>query len=112
MQSTVIAVRRFMGPVVLECRVELVEETHVVLEIEAQVFHAVFEHRDAFNTHAEGEARVFFGVYAVCPQYVGVNHAAAHDFEPAGTLAHRAALAPAEVARYVDLGRRFGEGEI
>ena len=53
----------------------------------------LFEHCDAFNPHAEGEARVFFGVYAVCLEYVGVYHAAAHDFEPAGMFAYVASFA-------------------
>ena len=88
------------------------EEPHVVFEIETQVLHAVLEHGDAFNTHAEGESGIFFRVDIVGFQYVRVYHAATHDFEPSRALADVAALAAAEVARHVDLGRRFGEGKV
>ena len=40
-----------------------------------------------------------------------MHHAAAHHFQPAGLLAHAAALAGTHHALHVDFGRRLGEGE-
>src|SRR5690606_34971075 len=40
-----------------------------------------------------------------------MHHAAAHDFQPAGLLAHTATLAAAHHALHVDFGGRLGEGE-
>ena len=76
------------------------------------VINFVFEHGDTFDAHAEGEARIFLRIDAVGLQYVGVDHAAAQNLQPARALADRTALAAAEVARDVDLGRGFGEGEV
>ena len=45
-------------------------------------------------------------------QHVGVHHAAAAQLEPAGLGARAAALALAEQAVDVELGRRLGEREV
>ena len=42
----------------LQRRVKLVQEAHVVLEVEAQVLHAILQHGNTLNTHTEGEARI------------------------------------------------------
>ena len=40
----------------LQCAVKLVQESYVVLEVEAQVLHTVLQHSDTLNTHTKGEA--------------------------------------------------------
>ena len=95
----------------IQLGIELAEEAHVVFEIEPQVAHAVFEHGDTFDAHAEGEARIFLRIDAVGLQYVGVDHAAAQNLQPTRALADRTALAAAEVARDVDLGRGSVKGK-
>ncbi len=42
------------------CSSKLVEESHIVLREESQVFDAVFEVGDTLNAHAEGKTAVFF----------------------------------------------------
>src|SRR5688572_30794934 len=66
---------------------ELLEESHVVLVEQADVLDAVFEHGHALYTGPEGESRDLLRVVADGLEHGGVDHAAAEDFEPAGTLA-------------------------
>ena len=77
-------------------RFKLFQETDVVLEIEPEVAHLVFEHCDALNAHTEGETGIFLAVDAAVFQHVGVNHSTAQNLEPAGALADVAALAAAD----------------
>src|SRR6476659_6446950 len=86
------------------------EPAHVGLEEGAQVRHPVFEHGDAVDPHAPGEALVFLGIESAIAQDVGMHHPAAENLEPVIALAetHLALLAP---ALDVDLKRRLGEGE-
>ena len=67
----------FSNHIILICRFELAQESDVVFEIESQVAHLIFQHGNAFNTHAKGETCVFLAVDAAVFQHVGVNHAAA-----------------------------------
>lgn len=83
---------------------ELTEETDIVLGEEAEVAHLIFQIGDALDTHAEGEAAVDLRVNAAGLKDIGIHHAAAKDFNPAGVLAERASLAAAEVAGYIHLG--------
>ena len=79
-------------------QLKLLQELQVVLEEQAQVVDAVFQHGDAFHTHAEGETGVFFWVDAAGSEDVGVAHATTQDFNPTCVLADVAALATADVA--------------
>ena len=93
-------------------RFKLTQEAGIVLGEHAQVLDLILQVGDTFDAHAEGVARVLGAVDAVELEDVGVNHAAAQDFYPTGTLAERTALAAADVARDVHLGARLGEGEV
>ena len=77
----------------LDGRLELAEEADVVFEVVAEVFDLPLEHGDALDAHTEGEAAVDFGIDAGGTEDVGVDHAAAENLEPAGTLADVAAFA-------------------
>src|SRR5574340_617927 len=79
--------------------VELLEEAQVTLVEQAQVVHAVAQHREALHAQPEGETEIFFAVDVDVLQHVGVHHAAATDFQPAAVPAH------------VHLGRWLGERE-
>ncbi|MNQ71462.1 hypothetical protein D3C85_861300 [compost metagenome] len=77
----------------------------------AQVRDAVFQHGQAINAHAEGEALILIRVDAAVAQHIGVHHAAAENLQPIlafvqGQLAARA------VAADVHLRRGLGEGEV
>ena len=83
----------------------------VVLPERAQVGQAVPEHGDALDPEAEREALPLVRVEADVAEHVGVDPAGAAHLDPAGVLAHRAALAVAEEAGDVELDRRLGERE-
>lgn len=91
---------------------ELLQKAQIVVPELANIGDAVFEHGDPFWPHAEGETGVNFGIVAAVAQDVGMDHAAAENFQPAGVFAHLTALAVAEEAGYVHLGAGFGEGEV
>lgn len=92
--------------------IELFQEAQIVFEIETEVADLVFEHSHALDAHTEGETGVLVAIYPTCLQDIGVDHTAAKDFEPAGAFADVAALAAADIARDIHLGRRFGKGEV
>src|SRR5260370_5818817 len=91
---------------------KLLQETHVVLEERAQVVDAVAEHGEAVDAHAEGVTGELLRVVAHAGEHVGVHHAGAQHFQPAGVLADLAAAPAAERMRDVHLGGRVGEGEV
>jgi hypothetical protein len=63
------------------------EPADVAGEELAQVGDAVFEHGQAVEADAEGEALVLFRIKPAVDQHVGVDHAAAQNFEPLTGLA-------------------------
>lgn len=64
---------------------ELVEESQVIFEEQADVGDVVFSHGEPFYAEAEGPAGVSFAVYAYSVEYVRINHAAAAHLDPAFT---------------------------
>eukprot|EP01037_Dinobryon_pediforme_P006661 gene6661-6731_t len=87
----------------------MAEPAHVAFVKWAQVGDAVFEHRDALDAHAEGEALPLARVDAAVGENLGLDHAAAEDLEPVGAAADLAGFAgPADV----DLHGGFGEREV
>ena len=86
------------------------EPALVGLEEGAQVVHAVFQHRDAVDAHAPGEALVLVWIEPAIADDVRVHHAAAEDFQPILALAE-SDLVLAAAALDVDLERRLGERE-
>lgn len=91
---------------------ELLKEAYVIFREHAQVFDLIFQVGDSFNTHAEGEAGVDFGVYAAGFKHIWIDHAAAENLDPAGVFAERATLSATEVAGDVHFGRGFSEREV
>src|SRR5690606_19691916 len=65
---------------------ELLEKTQVVLEEQTQVVHAVTQHREPLDSHAECVAAVLLGIDAHVTEDVRMHHAAAQDLEPAAGL--------------------------
>src|SRR5436190_10314148 len=80
------------------------QPTDIGLEEGAQVRHAVFEHRDAVDAHAPGEALVLVGIEPAIAQHVRVHHAAAENFHPIVAFAE-ADLALVAAVLDVDLKR-------
>src|SRR4051794_25929395 len=102
----------------------LPEEAGVAPREQLDVGPAGAEHRHAVDAGAEREAAVALRVIANLAEHFGIHHAGAGDLHPPRALAHRAgataaggavggrlALAGAEHAAEVDLGRRLGERE-
>ena len=40
------------------------QESNIILEVEAQILHAILQHCDTLNTHTKREARILLRVYA------------------------------------------------
>src|SRR5918994_2866425 len=81
---------------------ELLQHPHVVLEELAQVGHAVPQHRDPLDPHAEGEALDPLRVVAALPheaEHVRIDHPGAEDLDPARALAQRVAAPVVQMAR-------------
>ena len=79
----------------LQYAVELVQEAHIVLEVEAQVLHTKFEHCDTLNSHTKRKARILLRVYTARFEDIGIDHSATHNLQPSGTLADGTSLATA-----------------
>lgn len=91
---------------------ELPEETNVVLRIETEVVHLIFDLCDTFYTHAERETGIDLGVDAEIAEEVGVYHAAAEDLDPTGVLAQTTAGTTTYRTGDIHLGTWFGEREV
>src|SRR5882672_2754539 len=97
---------------------ELPEEAHVVLEKDLNIVDAVFQHREAVDADAEGEAADLFRVVIHEAVDGGIDHARAEEFDPRGALAFRTGAAvrsagsAAERAGDVELDGRLGERKI
>ena len=98
---------------------ELAEEADVILEEDLDVVDLVFEHGQAVDAHAKGEAADFFGVVVDEAVDGGVDHACTEEFDPAGAFALGAdatagarAAAAAEDAGDVEFDAGLGEREI
>lgn len=93
-----------IGNYQLQISFKFLEEAQVVLEVVAEVLDLPFEHGDTLHSHSECKTAVLPAVDAGSLQNVRVHHSAAHDFQPACTLADVAALSVADVAAHVNLG--------
>src|ERR1700675_1535894 len=98
---------------------ELAEEADVVLKENLDVIDLVFQHGQAIDAHAEGEAADFFGVVVDEAVDGGVDHAGAEEFDPTGAFALVAsaatcgrAAAAAEDAGDVEFDARLGERKV
>src|ERR1700733_13603928 len=88
----------------------MIDPAQVRVEEVAQVRQAVFEHRQAVEANAPGEALIDLRIEAAIGQHIGMDHAAAEDLEPILALAE--ADFPARTAALdVDLERWRGEGK-
>ena len=91
---------------------ELGEETEIIFEEKTDILDLVFKHRNSFDTHAEGESRINFGINVTICEDVGVNHSAPHDFEPAAVFAYIAPFAAADIAGDIHFSGGFGKREV
>src|ERR1700761_2317145 len=88
----------------------MAEPAHVAFEQLPQVRYAVFQHRDAVDAHAPGEALIDVGIDAAGAQHVRMHHAAAEDFHPVLAFAETN-LALVAAALDVDFERWLRERE-
>src|SRR5690554_8101529 len=58
---------------------ELPEKAQVILEKQAQIIHAVTQHRQAVQPHAKRKAGITLGINAAKAQYLRMHHAAAGE---------------------------------
>ena len=101
-----------VGYVVVGGGSELREESDVVLQEGTHVGDGVTHLGQPVDAEAEGEARPHVGVDPDRGEDGGVDHAAPAQLDPARVRAGAAALAEAEGAGDLELGRRLGEREV
>ena len=77
----------------------------------AQIGHAIFQHSQPVNAHAESKTLIFFRVNAGMGQHMWVDHAAAANFHPVIARADHQLVAIA-VAAHIHFHARLGEREI
>src|SRR5664280_1043376 len=93
---------------------ELLQKPYVAFVEQLDLFHLVLQDCYALHTHAEGEAADLRRVIAVLldeVEDVGIDHAAAQQFDPAAEFALAAALAAAEDAAHLHVGAGLGKGK-
>src|ERR1035438_8088745 len=96
---------------------KLFQKSYIALKEQLNVIYSVFQNCDAFYAHAEGEAGNFCRVVIYKAEDVGVDHAAAEEFDPSAGLAVAAgsavadAFAIAEDATDLHVGAWLGERE-
>jgi hypothetical protein len=90
----------------------LFQKTNIVFGEHTQIFYLILKVGDAFNTHTQSITTVNGTVDSTILEYVGIDHAAAQNFYPAGIFTKGTALAMADVAGYIQLSRRFSKGEV
>src|SRR5579864_789864 len=74
---------------------KLLQKSHIPLKEQLQVIEPILQHRYAVHAHAEGEAGYFLGGGGVIHneiEHVGIDHAAAENFDPSSLLARAARL--------------------
>ena len=76
-----------------------------------QIWHAIFQHRQAVNAHAKGETLIFFAINTGVLQNRWMHHATAADFHPIIALADNQLIAVAPTL-HVNFHTRLSEGEI
>ena len=91
---------------------ELAQETDVVLDERPHVGDLVAHLRAPVDAEPEGEAGPLVGVDADGVEHGRVDHAAPAELDPPRLGAGPAAVAAADGARDLELGRRLGEGEV
>src|SRR5258706_8113776 len=99
---------------IAQCLCELLEESDITLEEHLNVVDAVVHHSQALAAHSKSETRNPGWVVAVIfdeAEDVGIDHAAAHEFDPAGLFTGAAAFAAADDAADGDVGAGLGKRE-
>jgi hypothetical protein len=91
-------IKQVMSKTFLISLFELLQETHVVFEEEAQVVYLVFQHGDAFYSHSESKSGVFTVVYITGLEHVRINHAATENFDPTGIFTDITSFTAANIA--------------
>src|ERR1700722_20354291 len=64
---------------------------------------------DPFHAHSKGKARPFLRINLTIRQYRGINHAAAHNLNPAGMFTNRTAFTLAKGAGNIHFRAGLGE---
>ena len=91
---------------------KLSQKSNIIFIQQPHIIDFVFQQCDTFETYAECEAGVFFGVNAAHFEDMWVYHSASEDFDPTGAFAETASFAAAFEAGNVYFGAWFGEWEV
>ncbi len=96
----------------LICRGKLPEKPQIIFKIQSEVIYHIFEHGNPFNAHPECIPGKYGTVNTTVFEYVGVNHTATHDLNPASSLANIASFTFAERAGDINFSTGLSEGEV
>src|SRR5271166_2614283 len=95
---------------------KLLQEAHVALVEQLDLFHLILQDRDALHAHSERKSADLRRVVTVLLhkiEDVRIHHAAAQQLDPAAELALAAAFAAAENAAHLHVGAGLGHaGEL
>ena len=91
---------------------ELFQEPDIVLRVQPQVIHLIFNLRYALYPHAKCKACVYLRVYTKVAQHIRVHHSATKYFHPAAVFAKVAPAATTYRAGDVHFGTRFCKREV
>src|SRR5690606_23500332 len=74
---------RYHGHLTAAGLLELIQKTQIVLEEHPQIIHAIAQHSQTLHPQTEREAVINFRIDSTGFKHLGMNHAAAHHFQPA-----------------------------
>ena len=81
--------------------IELLEETKIIFEKQAQIIYSVSQHRQSFHAHAEGKPDKLFAIDSYVLENVRMYHATTQDFQPACMTAYATTATLAYYASYI-----------
>src|SRR6266487_6950725 len=76
----------------LNSRSKLSQKSYVVFTEKTDVIDAILQKSRTFNAHTKRKAGVFVWINTTILQHIGMHHAAAKNFKPAGIFANTAAF--------------------
>src|SRR5690625_1746280 len=94
------------------CPLKLMQKALIVFVKQTNIVDAVFQHRDALDSHAKCEPIHLFRIVADHFQHFRMHHARSEYFNPTFVGTHSATVTVAHHARYVHFCTRFGKWKV
>src|SRR5580704_19511766 len=91
---------------------KLPQESHIILEKQRQLAHAVLHHRETIHAHAKRKTGEALGIVIHEAIHRGVHHPRTEQLNPTRLFANPTAASAADVATCIHFRQRLGEWEI